>query len=112
MGNRYDNRLVIRNEDESYDAILEERNVPFIRQFATSTMIVPTSEQRANLTRTRHIWKVGDRFYKLALTYYNDAQYWWVIALFNEKPTEAQISIGDVLEIPQPLNETLRIMRG
>ena len=112
MGSRYSNRALFKNKDESYESILEDRGVPFIKHYGSSAMMTPTPFQRSKLSRTRHIWKVGDRFYKLAIQYYGDAQYWWVIGLYNEKPTEAHLNVGDVIIIPLPLRETLRVVRG
>jgi len=34
---------------------------------------------------------------------------WWVIAWFNKLPTESHIKLGDVIYIPMPLNEILKI---
>ena len=112
MGNRYDNRIIFKNEDESYRDILEERGVPFIRYYGTSRMLVPNARQRSDLTRIRHVWSAGDRFYKLAIRYYDDPQYWWVIALYNQLPTEANARIGDVVIIPLPLNNVLRVTKS
>ena len=108
MSNRYRDRIVFENRDESYELLLEERGVPYIRYYGTPRMLVPNVGQRAGLSRTRHIWAVGDRFYKLAIQYYDDPQYWWVIALYNQVPTEAHLRIGDLIIIPLPLNAVLR----
>ena len=51
-----------------------------------------------------HIWKTGDRYYKLAAAYYGRPQLWWVIALYNQKPTEGHLKIGDVIKIPTSLD--------
>jgi len=112
MANRYNNKTVFRNQSEAYEKILEERQVPYIRQYGTAQVMVPDARQRADLIRVQHIWKVGDRFYKLALKHYNDAQYWWIIALYNQKPTEAHVNNGDVLLIPLPLDEVLQVISG
>ncbi len=112
MSNRYNTRIVFQNQDESYESLLEERGVPYIRYYGTPTMRVPSVGQRMGLSRIRHVWAVGDRFYKLALQYYDDPQYWWVIALYNKVPTEAHLRIGDVLVIPLPLNEVLRATKS
>jgi len=57
------------------------------------------------VTSDTHIWKYGDRFYNLAHKYYGDPTYWWVIAWYNALPTEADIRIGDVIQIPISLEE-------
>jgi len=112
MGNRYDNKLIFKNEDESYESILEDRGIPYARYYGTTTMISPSPLQRSKLLRVRHIWKVGDKFYKLAIKHYDAAQYWWVIALYNQVPTESDLKVGDIVIIPLPLNEVLRVIRG
>ena len=112
MGDRYNNKTIFRNDHESYEAIFEERHVPYIRQYGTSTMMTPSVAQIMNFSTVPYIWAVGDRFYKLAIQFYSDPQYWWVIALYNKKPTEASINIGDVITIPLPLENVLRSMRS
>jgi len=57
-----------------------------------------------------HIWGVGDRYYKLAAQYYGDPTYWWVIALFNNKPLETDLSAGDIVVIPTPLEIVISAM--
>tara|TARA_R110000824_G_scaffold138078_2_gene302746 strand:- start:60 stop:287 length:228 start_codon:yes stop_codon:yes gene_type:complete len=56
-----------------------------------------------------HTWKVGDRFYKLAQEHYGDSTLWWVIAWFNQTPTESHLEIGDGIQIPMPLDKVLGI---
>ena len=58
-----------------------------------------------------HIWKVGDRFYKLSDKYYNNPNYWWILAWFNHKPLETDISLGEIINIPLPLDEMLYYFR-
>jgi hypothetical protein len=59
-----------------------------------------------------HIWVVGDKFYKLADRYYGDSRDWWIIAKFNNKPTESHVKIGETLLIPTPVQEALNVMKG
>ncbi|HAI41228.1 MAG TPA: hypothetical protein DCM40_25530 [Maribacter sp.] len=108
MPTRYDRRRVLTTANELYEKTLEERNVSSIRYYSTPQMSYPPVEEIKNLTRVRHIWKTGDRFFKLAIEYYNSAQYWWVIAMFNQKPTEADLTVGDLIYIPLPLQDILR----
>jgi len=62
----------------------------------------------AKLQRQQHLWKIGDRYYKLAHKYYGNAKYWWVIAWYNKKPTESHMQLGETLYIPSPLEDILR----
>jgi nucleoid-associated protein YgaU len=112
MGNRYDNKTLFQNQSERYESIFEERGVKYVRQYGTSEMLVPTISQRVSFSTLTHIWKVGDKFYKLAIQYYSDPQYWWVIALYNQTPTEADLRTGDPLTIPLPLEKVLRTIRS
>jgi len=108
MPTRYDNRLILLNKDELYMKFIEERNLKSIRQYGTGTLKYPTVDELKSITRVRHIWKTGDRYFKLAIKYYGSAQYWWVIALFNQKPTEANVTVGDLIYVPTPLEAILR----
>ena len=107
MPTRYDNRLILLNKDELYMKFIEERNLKSIRQYGTGTLKYPTVDELKSVTRVRHIWKTGDRYFKLAEEYYDDPEMWWVIALFNQKPTEFHVKPGDVLYIPVPLESVL-----
>ena len=42
-----------------------------------------SSEDMKSLNVVDHIWKTGDRYYKLADQYYKDPSLWWIIAWFN-----------------------------
>tara|TARA_Y100000310_G_scaffold341949_1_gene443029 strand:+ start:1552 stop:1890 length:339 start_codon:yes stop_codon:yes gene_type:complete len=109
MSQRYNDREIILNKDPLYEKFMEQRNKKSIRQFTTGKMRYPTAEDLRDITRNKHIWKTGDRYYKLAIQYYGSARYWWVIALFNLKPTEADLKVGDYIDIPLPLENILRI---
>jgi nucleoid-associated protein YgaU len=111
MASRYDNTPVFVNNDELYDEFFEERNVNFIRQYRSGRLRHPTLTERASLERVRHVWKIGDRLYKLAHQYYGDSRLWWVIAWYNKKPTEGHFKIGDLIRIPMPLNQVLSMLR-
>ena len=100
----------MQNSSERYEELFEKRGVDFIKQYGSAEFESPTADQRVGLTRVRHIWKVGDRYYKLAIHHYGSAHYWWIIALYNRKPTEANVNIGDVLIIPLPLDKILRLL--
>jgi nucleoid-associated protein YgaU len=107
MSNRYDDRMVFRNDNEIYENLLEARDVKFIRHFNTPRMSSPSTSQMRQLQTLQHIWKTGDRFYKLAARYYISPSYWWVIAQFNKRPTEGHLVPGDVIYIPLPLETIL-----
>lgn len=49
---------------------------------------------------TEHVWSHGDKLYKLANQYFGDRNLFWIIGLFNNKPTDSHYSYGDVVYIP------------
>ena len=64
---------------------------------------------RINFTYVEKVIGQGDKMYKFAHDVYGDADYWWIIAWFNNKPTDAHCKIGEVLYIPLPLNRAISV---
>jgi hypothetical protein len=107
---RYDGRKIYLNDDDFYEEMFEERGVNSIRHYATPTLDHPSAEQVSSLNTIPHVWKTGDRYYKLAHDHYGDSRNWWIIAWFNKLPTEASIKYGDVIYIPHPLDRILNYL--
>ena len=107
---RYSSRRRFINSARTYEKVLEERGVKKIEQFTTPKMNHLEPSQIRNLNRIGHVWVVGDRYYKLAYKHYGNTKYWWVIAWFNKKPTEAHVELGDLIHIPMPLDLILRYL--
>lgn len=112
MINRYSNRRVLNNSLEMYDNTFLERNVKFINHYSTAKFIYPDESNISTITIVNHTWSLGDRFYKLAHKYYGDAKDWWVIAKFNNLPTESHVKLGDVILIPTPIEQVIQILKG
>jgi hypothetical protein len=107
---RYDNRTIFKNKSEMFQEHFDKRDVNFINQYSTPVFNHIDVDQEYNIGEEKHIWKQGDRLYKLAYEYYSDPELWWVIAWYNQKPTETDYKVGEVVLIPTPLNEVLKIM--
>ena len=108
MGIRYKNQRVFLNDTEAYKRYLKNRGLKHVKQYSTPKMFYPSDVQAsANFTAQRRIWGVGDRYYKFADEYYQDPAMWWVIAFYNQKPTEFHVKPGDVIFIPTPLDSVL-----
>jgi nucleoid-associated protein YgaU len=107
MASRYKNRKIVKNRNELYETFLDERGMDSIRHYRTPIIAHPTSGQRRQLLHTRVLWKQGDRFWKLAAKFYGNSKLWWVIAWYNQKPTEASVEVGETLLIPRPLEKVL-----
>ena len=111
MASRYEGRRVVKNTSDIYEEFRKERGVRTIDQYKTPRLKHLTAGQRAGLVRTKHVWRIGDRFWKLAAEHYGDSKMWWVIAWYNQKPTEGHLTIGDAIIIPTPLERVLENMR-
>tara|TARA_R100000152_G_C6587861_1_gene49379 strand:- start:57 stop:410 length:354 start_codon:yes stop_codon:yes gene_type:complete len=90
---RVDNSELFKNRDTDETSI-----------YLDSFLHYPDESVRRDLSYEEHIWSAGDKYYKLGRKYYGSRKDWWVIARFNGKPTEADLSIGDKLIIPYPLD--------
>jgi len=105
---RYKNQKVFFNDNESYKRYLEKtRGLSQIKQFDTPVFRNPSVDEISNFKAISHVWTTGDRYFKLATEYYNDPTMWWVIAFYNQKPTEFHLRLGDIVYIPIPLETVL-----
>jgi hypothetical protein len=108
---RYINRTIVRNTHENYafeDPDPDGSFIP-IDHYTTPVMKYPSVADISTLTVRTELWKVGDRLYKYADNYYNDPSKWWIIAWYNQKPTEAHFNLGDVVYIPTPLSQVMKL---
>ena len=106
------NSAILMNNHRLYKRKAEQRGIKFFTHYGTARIRAATPEDISDLTTIPHIWKTGDKYYKLASQYYGDPTYWWVIAWFNQKPTEAHLLLGDPVYIPLPLEEAVSIYNG
>tara|TARA_A100001515_G_scaffold129876_1_gene116810 strand:+ start:987 stop:1328 length:342 start_codon:yes stop_codon:yes gene_type:complete len=107
---RYINREFFLNDEKNYKQNLKKRNTSGIVQFSTAFFPEITEDEYGSIETVQHVWKFGDRYSKLAQTYYDDPTMWWVIALFNRKPTESHLELGDFIYIPVPLEAAMEII--
>ena len=108
MSNRNLNRSIVTNDVEHYRQLRKARDrEDSLEQYPSPVVRYPSAVEMRELEYARHIWKVGDRYFKLAHEYYGDSRYWWIIALFNKKPTENHVKMGSTVYIPQPLDKVL-----
>jgi len=107
MPQRYQRRARRVNQEELYENILESRGVKKVVQYTTPEFPVITPEMRSQLLREKHVWKLGDSYQKLAEIHYGDPRYWWVLAWYNRKPTDAFLKVNDTIRIPLPLERVL-----
>ena len=63
---RNNKRLIRINDSELYDDLFDERRVNQIKQYMTVEIGYPTVQQKSAIQTQDHVWKIGDRYYKLA----------------------------------------------
>jgi len=107
---RYDNREFFLNDNSLFKEQFRRRNVGGIVQYSTPYFLKIEDEEYESIRTVQHVWKLGDRYSKLAEAHYDDPTAWWIIALFNKKPTESHIEVGDLIFIPIPLDEAMEII--
>tara|TARA_Y100000593_G_C4247968_1_gene305670 strand:- start:765 stop:1100 length:336 start_codon:yes stop_codon:yes gene_type:complete len=95
---KYTGRDIIINDDDSYKNLLDERGVKDIEHY--TTIFFNNSFSRARYDAIEYVWKKGDKLHKISSLLYGTLEYWWIIALWNMKPTDAHFKQGDVIEIP------------
>jgi hypothetical protein len=104
---RYDGRILIVNDDPLYVEQFVNRKVLRVNQFSTPIIRYPTVEEMGDFVIFSHVWKLGDRFYKLSDEHYGSVNFWWVIPWFNKKALESDFKLGDTIHIPRPLELAL-----
>ena len=108
---RYNNLVEFINATSGYRKTFKGRfGEQGIRQTGVNKLSYPNQEIYDRIETIAITWKVGDRFYKLSSKYYNNPEYWWVIAWFNKKPTESLLKVGDIVRIPKSIDTLLSTM--
>lgn len=107
---RYKRRITARNDEQMYDQVFKTKGVKGIRQYVTPNTPRPTREEINKIRYYEYVWTVGDRFWSLADKIYGDKNLWYVIARFNNTPTEADVESGQIIRIPKNAQEAKRIL--
>jgi nucleoid-associated protein YgaU len=104
---RNSNRRTYFNTSKIYKEFRKKRGIKNIKQYMTADIEAVTKDLVRAMPATTHIWEYGDTFQKLASATYGDAEMWWVIAWYNQKPAEFTLRVGDIIRIPVELPEIL-----
>lgn len=99
---------LFENQSKLYSGWMKKAGFDRIEHYGMVSFGDPRLESfLQKINKTVHIYKLGDRLSKIAHEHYGDSRYWWVIAWFNSKPTDFHCKIGDIIEVPRPLDEVL-----
>ena len=107
MTRRYQNRELIINDLDQYQDKFAKRNRSFIAMYSSPDFKDLSLEDLSTINTFPYRWTLGDKFYKLAAEFYGNPELWWVIAWFNQKPTDSHARQGDLIYIPTPIDEVL-----
>jgi len=109
---RYSKTEEVENTDIDYKKAFKSRFglSEKIVQLRKANLQFPDFEEYNSMAFKFEIWGMGSRLHKFSEKYYNSPNYWWVIAWYNKKPTEADYSLGEVVRIPVPLETALENM--
>ena len=109
---RYDGRELITNDDPGYQKVFfEDRDIRQIIQYKTARFQFPTDEEMSSVSFYTTTWSATDKLYNTAANVYGSPELWWLIAWFNQKPTEAHFRTGDLVYIPQDAIQILMLFR-
>jgi hypothetical protein len=94
---KYYNEQKIINKLTPYSILLNERRVNFISLYYKA---VNFKIDYSKFARYKHVWSKGDNLFRLSNRFYNTKDQWWVIALYNQKPTDHHFTYGEEMFIP------------
>jgi nucleoid-associated protein YgaU len=102
-------KTTIYERDKILGKFVKKRNRTKMVCFSTPQFFKLEKEDLKRLTTVKHVWTARDTYWKLAHQHYGDANMWYMIALFNEKPTEANLNVGDIVYVPFPIEDVVEI---
>ena len=105
---RYTRVPIFQNTDSDYrDVFFDPRGITETEQYTTMPLIYPPALGASALAGDPQVWTATDKLYNISQQQYGSPQYWWVVAWFNQKSSEAEFKIGDIYYIPRPLEMVL-----
>ena len=103
-----ENTRKLVNKDEIYDNFFQKTGATSIEHIGLAFFGDSKDYQfLKKIRKINHIFSVGDSLSKISHKHYGDARYWWLLAWFNAKPTDFHCEVGDIIEVPVPLEEVL-----
>jgi len=108
---RYQRRKLFLNNDRNYkNVFFKKRGIEETFQYESPRFSYPSNEFMGNLNNIPLVWKATDKLYNVANEYYGSPDYWWVIAWYNKKASEAEFKTGDLFYVPLPLEDVLEFV--
>lgn len=109
INNYRDQRLLRQDMSPTAAGLLRKRglNETIFYEFLKLRNADPENDQEfADLHKTveTKIFSMGSSMYKYSYEYYGTIDFWWVIAWYNNRPTDSHFKLGETVEIPTNLD--------
>lgn len=105
---RYNDREIFLNDNRKYrNVFFKNRDIKETYQYDMPNISYPSPEDAQLLDNEVRVWSAVDTLYNVANDFYGAPEYWWVIAWYNMRATEAEFKVGDQYYIPLPLESVL-----
>ena len=102
-------RTIFTNGNLQYkNAFFRQRGIERMVQYGLPTLRYPSTQELLSFQNVTAYWGSTDKLYNIANEYYGSPEYWWVIAWYNQKTTEADFTPGEIYLIPLPIEAVLR----
>lgn len=105
---RYNNTPIFLNQDSNYrNMFFNKRDIQETYQYSLLSIRYPSLSAMSNLTNIGLVWGATDKLYNISNQYYGAPNYWWIIAWYNKKGSEAEFEVGEIYYVPLPLEDLL-----
>ena len=108
---RYNGREIFLNKDKNYkNVFFKDRDIQETFQYDMPNISYPTPEETRELENVVQVWGATDTLYNTSNKFYGSPKYWWVIAWYNKRASEAEFEVGDQYYVPLPLEAVLEFI--
>jgi len=105
---RYSQRQIFLNNEKGYkNVFFKDRDIQETFQYDSPKISYPSPGEIRELNNVLLVWTATDKLYNVATKYYGSPEYWWVVAWYNQKASEAEFKVGDQFYVPLPLEAVL-----
>jgi hypothetical protein len=108
---RYTAREIFLNNDRNYkNVFFKNRDIQETFQYDMPRISYPTPSEIRSFENVLRVWRATDTLYNISNEYYSAPEYWWVIAWYNKKASEAEFKVGEQFYVPLPLEAVLEFV--
>ena len=111
MSRGIDSKLVILKTAGKYGKILKNRSIERAYLESTPVLINPDEvTMDETIYEKKVVWRAQTKLWSLSERFYGDGRYYWVIGLYNNKPTDAHWTPGDIVYVPMPFEYVVSLI--